>query len=1074
MRLSVFNPMLPVIFLLFTGTAPAQPVEPETDYRSNSNPYYWKNRPPFPGYWQQDVDYKIKAGINEQSNIIDGDLTLTYFNNSPDTLFYVYFHLYQNAFQPGSYLDNLNKNNDYPVRYGPYESSGRGTVVEKLEVLGTNANEELYQPELVADNTILRVNLKHALLPGSSMQFHIVFKTYFDTGNVRRRMKVFSASGYKHFDGVHWYPRISVYDRKLGWDTDQHLGREFYGDYGSYDVELTFANYYVVDGTGVLKNEAEVLPESLRKKLDIRNFADKPLYSKPSVIIEPDGTTKTWKFHAINVHDFAWTADPTYRIGETNRNGIRCIALAQEPVAARWQNAADYLARILGINSSDFGGYAWPKMIVADARDGMEYPMLTLDNGMDPGYRSLLCHEVGHMWFFGMVGNNETYRAFLDEGFTQFLTSWTLTRLEGDSINKTQGYNWYKRKFALPTTQRYESVYGAYLNEAIRNQDGFLNTHSDQFNGALGHGGGYSMVYRKTATMLYNLQYVLGDDLFLAAMKNYFNQWKFCHPYPEDFRNSFIQFTHVDLNWFFDQWLETDKSIDYKICSVRKASEKDQYRITFKRLGRMQMPVDFSVFGKDGNRYDFYIPNTWFIKKTSAVVLPKWTGWDKLRPTYTANVTIPGGIHDVAIDTTYRLADINLMNNRKKRPVTLQFDSRIYNRPRWYEYELKARPDIWYNSFDGIKAGLHVEGGYMNYRNLFNLDIWLNTGVAQGRLTEYTVTNQFDNASIAFDYKTPFNRFSRNVWVKLDARYLDGLLAYSGTLEKISNSGKVKFFTTFKSMYRKNIQSLEYLLYPSEWRSAQYNNTIRAGVTHHYEKGSAEGDVVLSILSSALGSSYDYANINLTHTGKKSFGRIDLKTRMLFQYMTGDRVPFESSLFLAGASPEEMMDNKFVRSKGFVPEDWRGYGAGVNHFQHGGGLNLRGYAGYVATEEDHHDSIRYIYRGQSGAAFNAELDLDRLIPLRPKWTRNWLHFDLYLFGDVGVLNYSTPEEDLKLAGIRGDAGVGAALTIKKFGPLEMVQPLTIRFDMPLYLSNSPAKSPDNFDFRYVVGINRAF
>lgn len=1053
----------------------SQPFSKAELYNSQDNSFYWKNRLPFPGYWQQDVQYQIEANIDEITSIVDGDLTLTYYNNSPDTLPFVYFHLYQNAFQPGSNLEDLYLNNHSLVKWGPYESKHLGTHVESLEILETNSNEESYKPEIVLDNTLLRVNLKHAMLPGSKIKFHLVFKTYFDNGgNIRRRMKSFNSSGYKHFNGVHWYPRISVYDRKSGWDTNQHLGKEFYGDYGSFEVSLSFANNYIVDATGELLNPKEMLPDTLRKKLDIKNFADKPLNSPASVVIEPDGTRKVWKFKAMNVHDFAWTADPTYRIGETTWNGIKCVALARESNASGWQNASAFAAKIIEANSKEIGMYAWPKIIVADALDGMEYPMLTLNSGIDPGYKATFSHEIGHMWFFGMVGNNETYRAYLDEGFSQFITARALIQVEGDSVDLAKASGWYKSKFLLPSTRRYIHVYSSYLRAAIKNEDGFLNTHSDMFNGALAHGGGYSQVYYKTATMLYNLEYVLGDELFKSAMQHYFNQWKFCNPYPEDFRNAIILFTKTDLNWFFDQWLETDKKIDYKVSCVKRTKDKDVFHITFKRLGRMQMPLDFSVFGKNGNKVDYYIPNTWFSKKTTAVVLPKWEGWDKLHPTYVATVTMPGGIQEVAIDTTYRLADIDLLNNRKRTPVSLRFDSRIYNAPRWYEYELKARPDFWYNGYDGIKAGIHIEGGYMNYRDLFNLDIWLNTGIGQTNLSEFAIANQFDNASFAFDYTTPMNRFGKNVFVKFDARYLDGLIAYAGTLEKHSNSGTVKFYTTFKSLYRQNTTDLEYLLYPNEWRSAQYNNALMAGVVHTYKSKKSYGEVSLKLKGSSLGSDYDFANINLTHINHNQIGPFDLHSRLIMQYTTGKNVPFESSLYLAGANPEEMMENKYVRAVGIVPDKWRGYGADVNHFQYGGGLNLRGYAGYLSTEQDNNDSIRYIYRGQSGAAINAELDLDRLVKLRPGFTRNWLHFDVYIFGDVGVINYNSQDEDFKLAAIRGDAGLGTVLTIKKFGPLEMVKPLSIRFDVPLYLSNAPAVDPENFKFRFIFGINRAF
>ena len=625
-------------------------------YRSPDNSYYWKNRPPFPGYWQQDIYYNIKAELDDSTDIIIGNLELTYWNNSPDTLTYVYFHLYQNAFQPGSYLDELTESNGIKSVYSKHEKEKHGTVVDYVKAENKNLTMEF-------DNTIMKVFLPHSLLPNDSLKFSIAFKTYYGNGSQRRRMKMFDAWGWKHYDVVHWYPRISVYDRKFGWTADQHLGREFYGDYGTYDVEFTFPNYYVLDATGNLLNRNEVLPDSLRKKLDLKNFADKKWNEKPSVPIPPDGTKKTWKFHADNVHDFALTADPTYRIGEAEWNGIKCIALAQEPHASGWQTAPEFMTKVIKVYSEDIGMYAYPKIIAADARDGMEYPMLTLDGGREPEYHYVIAHEIGHNWFFGMVGNNETYRAALDEGFTQFLSSWSLTKIDGEiSTRYKPKKKTYEEKFYVPVSERLASVYLPYLRETIQGRDGFLNTHSDYFNGALGHGGGYGMVYYKTATMLYNLQYVLGDSLFLAAMKNYFNQWKFCHPYFEDFRNSIIHFTHTDLNWFFDEWLETDKRIDYGVKSVRQTGDS-AFEITFRRKERMQMPLDFTLIEKNGTRKEYHIPNRDFVKRTDATVLPKWFGWDKLNPDYTAVVNSPSGIEDVIIDESHRLADINMLNN---------------------------------------------------------------------------------------------------------------------------------------------------------------------------------------------------------------------------------------------------------------------------------------------------------------------------------------------------------------------------------------------------------------------------
>src|SRR5690606_1967124 len=194
---------------------------------------------------------------------------------------------------------------------------------------------------------------------------------------------------------------------------------------------------------------------------------------------------------------------------------VQCIALVQEQNAANWLPVADYTAKVIELFSKDFGRYAYPKMIVADARDGMEYPMLTLCGGMYPGNKGLIAHEVGHNWFYGMIGTNETYRAMMDEGFTQFITVWALENIPDEMEGKVVSKKWNTVP-QLPA--RDLRGYLGYMIDAVRHDDMPLNTHSDMFNGAIRQGGGYRHVYAKTATMLYNLQYVLGDTLFQNAM----------------------------------------------------------------------------------------------------------------------------------------------------------------------------------------------------------------------------------------------------------------------------------------------------------------------------------------------------------------------------------------------------------------------------------------------------------------------------------------------------------------------------------------------------------------------------
>ena len=1058
------------------------------EFRSTANPLYWKNRMPLAGYWQQDVYYKIDATVNEDSNTVAGTESLTYWNNSPDTLAYVFFHLYQNMTLKGGHQADLIKQNNLKEKFGKYEAAGLGCEMKSIKSNGADLKTEW-------DYTLVKVYLVKPLLPGENMNFEITFKTYWDKGSERRRFKMLNSWGYKHYDGVHWYPRICVYDRKFGWDTNQHLGKEFYGDFGTYDVNLNFASNFIVEATGTLQNESEVMPADLRKQLDISNFASKQWESEPSIIIPyVKGERKVWKYYAVNVHDFAFTADPTYRIGETQWEGIRIIAMCREPHCAGWRSVAQFGAAVIKTYSEDFGMYGWPKFVMCDAEDGMEYNMLNLDGGWEPNNYDLIAHEGGHEWFYGMVANNETYRASLDEGFTQFLESWCMIKLFGKYMPDAGYLKGYEKKFSEPIEVRDGEVYLGYLSDAIRNADESLNTHSDAFNSALGHGGGYRHVYYKTATMLWNLQYVMGDSLFNAAMKHYFNQWKFCHPYFEDFRNSIIQYSHVDLNWFFDQWMETTKNIDYKVSCVKKVKGiADKYEITFERKGRMQMPIDFSVETKNGSTLNYTVPNTWFAKSSDATVLPKWYGWDKLHSTYTATIISSSKIKDVLIDPSYRLADTYMPDNSWKCSTRWKFDSQIANPNDWKHYIVKWRPDIWYNAVDGIKAGLHLEGDYMKWRHIFDLNVWWNSRLLQNQTFNYDLenfprVNRFP-LSFTFDYKDNIKTFPKYVNWNLDARYLDGVKKGILGLEFLQGTKDIfkiyfqgmrvnrskllagTFIEGFPNQANENL----YFPFPEEWSSDNWNNTLNLDWKHNFNYIGGSSVLKMKLRASALWSATNYSWLNGELINHNKFWKFDIDSRVFAQYATGI-IPEESKLWLSGNNPEGMMDDKFTRSIGFFPAEWTQFGSSINHFQDGGGLNLRGYAGYLAPEIQY-DDVFVTYKGSSGAAVNVEVQFDRLFTFSPKIFRNTFKFEPYLFGDAGmisVIRISSSGNYQQLQPLRADAGVGALFTIKRFFKLDEVKPFTVRFDFPLFVNSLPYEEENYFGFRWMIGVGKSF
>jgi hypothetical protein len=1039
------------------------------DYRSATNPMYWKNRKPYEGYWQQDVHYTIKAQLNDSTDIITGNEELTYWNNSPYDIGFVYFHLYSNAQTKHSYLADLYNNNDYNLKFSNYRNKDKGTEVEKISINGQDLKTEL-------DNTILKVYLLKPLKSGESITFSINFKTYFDKEAIRNRMKMFTSFGFKHYDIVHWYPRITVIDQKFVWNTDQHMDHEFYGDYGSFNVELTLPNNYIADGTGVLVNESEMLPDSLRKKLDISNFLNKPFNSPPSTLIKNNGTTKIWKFSAINVHDVAYTADPTYRIGESNWNGVRCIALVQEPHASGWSNTSSYIGKILDVNSYNIGSYHYPKMVVADAQDGMEYPMLTLCGGADPGYRDLLIHEITHNWFMGMVGSNENYRAFLDEGFTQFYTADTYQFIDGPIIIEGIPKNKYVAKFTEPKKIIDSELYNSfYYNTVTKGEEVTLNTHSDDFNGGIRHGGGYGQVYTKTATMLKNLEYVLGRAFFDKAMQHYFKQWKFCHPYPEDFRNSIISFTSVDLNWFFDQWLETTKTVDYKIGRI-KHKKNNVYEITFKRKGSMQMPLDFVVIDINDSARHYYIPNTWFEKPTKATTLPRWIGWGpKLKTTYTATLNIGTKLKNVIIDPSGRLADIDMTNNAKHGTINLRFDSHIYNPPNWKQYDMRIRPSLWYNGYDGVKFGAVLSGDYLNTKHVFELGAWYAFGIGQAYLDSTVAVNKFNAISFYLDYKTSLNRFVKKSNVYLQLKSLDGLDAGLLGFEKKSNNDKTRLYTHVKAMLRDLPQDMVYLINNQEWGYQKLNAAIHLGLEHNYKYKFGSGTIKINLRSAAFTNDYDFNAATITTVNKNDLGKININTRIFGQIGFGSKLPSESMLYVAGANNEELMDNKYTRSMGIVPPDWGNYGNVTNHFTAGGGLGLRGYSGYLLSQLNTDGNYNYNYKGTTGAAFNTEIEFGELFKkLNPKFLKNSIKIQPYAFADAGIINTNPDSKPNIMSDVMVDAGLGTTLSIIKWGPLYNVKPLTVRFDVPFFINRLPYNERDYFQFRWMLGINKAF
>jgi aminopeptidase N len=1010
------------------------------------------------GYWQQRVHYRIEAELDDERDVLLGrSYRLVYHNQSPATLRELYFHLYANAFQPDSYFHHLNQQNHVPVKFGRNEQAKLGTLVDSVRVNGDTVRTSV-------DNTILQLTLNQPLLPGDSVVVEMKFRTYFDDGgSMRRRMKMFRAYGAKHYNGVHWYPVVCVFDR-YGWHADQHLDKEYYADFGTFEVALTLPQEYVVEGTGLLINELEVLPPALRQQLDLKNFAQKPLYQAPSVIVprEP-GKVKTWRFRAEQVHNFAFTADPTYRIGEIRWQGKRIVVLAREPHASKWQDTPQFVGLLVKLYSENFGELAYPKLVVADAADGTEYGMMAIVTGQYPAHIPLVAHEVAHQWYYGMVANSELYRAFLDEGFAEYMTVWFLEKVFGQEQAQSVGIKGVD-KHLDPYSYRYGRLYYGYLESVHAGFDTPLNTHSSDFRGAVGQFGGYGLVYQKGGVMLHQLRYVLGDDLFYAALRDYFNNWKFKHPYPEDFRQSVIQSTGVDLNWFFDQWLETTKKVDYAIRGVQ-AVGGGKYQVRLARVGTAQMPLDLTVQTQAGSTYQFHVPNTWFVRPTTATLLPRWVGWGpKLQPQYVAELVLDSPPVQVELDAGLTLADVNRSDNRwQKKPPRFEFDHRVKNLPYWRSWRNYWRPDLWYNRYDGLQAGLHFNGNYLEDLKSYSLTVWGNTRLGQGSFP----------AEVARQHRPlAFHASAQGKWVRslprlrlaTEVGFNAGLYLHRAGASydlRTRDQHQTNFSTlrlTHQLMWRPRGSDLNYLSYPRRWSTDVPNSTLDLALARQYEQGRGRGNWAVTLRAPFVGSelSYSYLSAEFIHrvVGKK----LALRLRGYARHTVGSQQP-ESALYAFGANPEELYQNKFTRAAGFFPPSW----ADTEQFQaqQGGGLNVRAVVNYL-------DNV-WATPLRTGVGTSAELDFAKLFGVKSKKTfKNW-RLDTYLFADVAA---ALRAERRGPTGLLADAGLGTALTIG-FGQWRNLAPLTLRLDAPVWVS-SPSLDGQRLAPRWVLGVGRCF
>ena len=480
----------------------------------------------------------------------------------------------------------------------------------------------------------------------------------------------------------------------------------------------------------------------------------------------------------------------------------------------------------------------------------------------------------------------------------------------------------------------------------------------------------------------------------------------------------------------------------------------------------MEMPLDIKIETLQDTSYYFHIPNRWNTKETDAEILPRWEGLGEVQRMYSFEVEIPEGIYDVIIDPENMQADINLLNNSKVTPIKIKWNTYLKEPLNRYEYVLKTSPKMWYNSYDGVKIGFNIQGDY--YRTLHQLDIdfWMNTGLWQGDVLNASSRHSFDDLNASIKYNTPLRKLGKRHHIDLTQKYLVGIYHAKTSWLYKDKDWQFDLSSILYTSYDNNMQNYQFSA--THWNPRRPNHTLKLGFEKEFRKKGYYGKLRLDARASAF-SHYDFSYLDTEYKNLFRMGRGVLRTRLFGRLGWGTNWAPESYLYLAGANPEEMYDNQVFQAPGVISRDWMEYGPNTGNIHFGGGLNLRGYTGYLAPELIGENTVNG-YRGNSGAAVNAEYDFSRY--LWNKKSKRYFSCEMYLFGDAGFLNLT--DDEINLSQIRADAGVGGYLKIKKYWLFQTMKPTIIRIDFPFWINRIPAFENNYWDFRWVVGLKRTF
>ncbi|MEJ7780071.1 MAG: M1 family metallopeptidase [Daejeonella sp.] len=612
--------------------APNQPSASKYDYHDTFGPiFYTKNGndyrsaggQPGPKYWQNRADYKLSVRLNEQTNEITGTEILTYTNNSPDKMSFIWMQLDQNLFKEDSRGQAL-------VPPGGSRSGARGQKfdagykIKSVKILGNEGGKTVEKDlEYLIEDTRMQIYLPSELAAsGGKLQVKVEY-TFISPQYGSDRMGILTTKNGKIFSVAQFYPRMCVYDDVSGWNTIPYIGpSEFYLEYGDYDISITVPAGHIVVSSGELLNAREVYTPEQQKRWAAAAQSDKTVIIRSASEVmnadsRPGGKPElTWRFSMKNARDVAFASSSAFIIDAARINlpsGKKSMAISAYPVESdgpgAWGRSTEYNKASNEFNSKKWLEYPYPAATnVASNVGGMEYPGIVFcgASAKTAGLWGVTDHEFGHTWFPMIVGSNERLHAWMDEGFNTFINTLASRDFNnGEYSPKLIDWHAYGK---LLTNTAFEPV---------------MSSPDNMKESSIG----YLAYYKPAAGLTLLREQVIGPERFDRAFKTYIERWAYKHPMPDDFFRTMENVSGENLSWFWRGWFLNNWKLDQAVSNVSyvKNDPKQGALITLDNLEKMAMPTILQIQTKSGKisriklpvevwernlRYTFLYPST--------------------------------------------------------------------------------------------------------------------------------------------------------------------------------------------------------------------------------------------------------------------------------------------------------------------------------------------------------------------------------------------------------------------------------------------------------------------------------